>query len=106
VVQGERKVNEELIPDGLRDVMLLDNIVDMLRHKCQGFSNGYIECGRNTYGHSRADKERKDKCDNVVMARPEVHVDSVEYPEKRETPRDTVNDDAFTGREELVNDCS
>jgi hypothetical protein len=40
------------------------------------------------------------------MARPEVNVDGVEYPEKRETPRDTVDNDTFAGREELVNDCS
>jgi hypothetical protein len=28
----------------------------------------YIECARNTYGYSRADKEREDECDDVVMA--------------------------------------
>ena len=99
-------MNQELIPDRLRGVMLLDNIVDMLRHKWLKVFELEIECARNTYGHTRADKERKYKCDNIVMTRPEVHVDGVEYPEKREAPRDTINNDNFTTREELVNDRS
>lgn len=34
---------------------------------------------------------------------PDVHIDGVEDSQKREAPRDAVNDDTLAGREELVN---
>ena len=56
------------------------------------------------YRHRRAHKQRKHKRDDVVPARPQVHVDRVEDGEEGEAPRDAVDDDALAGGEELVDD--
>jgi len=53
-------------------------------------------CGR--------DEERKDESGNVAVVGPQVDVDGIQDTEERETPRDTVNDDLLSTREELVDD--
>jgi len=66
VVKREGKVDEELVGIRLGCVVFLDNVVDV----------------RN----SRANKEGKDKGNNVVVRSPQVDVDGVEDTKKGEAP--------------------
>lgn len=40
---------------------------------------------------------------NIVMGSPNIHIDRVEDTKKGKAPRDAVDNDFFTAREELVN---
>lgn len=84
MVQGERKMDEELISQRFRDMVLLNDVVDV------------SYCG--------ADKEGKDKCDDIVLGGPQIHVYSVENSEERKSPGNSVNDNTFAMGEELIDD--
>jgi len=84
MVEGEGEVDEEFIGERLSRMMLLDNVVDV--------SDG----GTN--------EEGKNERPNVVMGSPQVDVDGIQDCEKREAPRNAIDDDRFSAREELVND--
>jgi len=84
VVEREREVDEELIISTLRNVELLHDIVHMR--------------------DGRADEEGEDEGDDVVLAGPDADVDGVEEGEEGEAPGDAVDDGAFAGGEELVDD--
>ena len=73
-------------------------------------------------GHGGTDEERKDegcgesggrvkywrqwreRTDNVVVASPKVDVDGIEHSEQGKAPGNSVDDDAFSVGEELVDD--
>jgi len=54
--------------------------------------------------HCGANEEGKDKCDDVVLSSPKVHVDGVKDNKERKPPRNAINDNPFAVREELVDD--
>lgn len=86
VVERERKVNEDFIQSALGKIVFLDDVVDV--------------------GDGGTDKEGKNEGNNVMVGCPQVDVNGVEDTEKRETPRNAVDDDLFTGGGELVDDRS
>jgi len=53
-----------------------------------------------------AHEESKDKGDNVVLSSPDVDINTGKDGQEREAPGDAIDDGAFTGREELVNNES
>lgn len=78
--------------------------------------------GEGAYGHGGADEESQDECwfkyvngwkgnvirmrtDDVMLMSPEIDVDGVENSQEREAPGDAIDDDLFSGGEELVDDC-
>jgi len=67
-------------------VVLLDDVIDV--------------------GHRGADEECEDERDDVVLAAPDVDIDSVDDSEEGEAPADAVDDDTVSSREELVDDES
>jgi len=54
--------------------------------------------------HCGADKEGKDKCDDVVLGGPQIHVYSVENGKEGKPPGNSVDDDTFALGEELIDD--
>lgn len=64
--------------------MLLDDVVDV------------------SYG--RTNEEGKNECPDVMVRSPQVDIDGIQDGEKREAPRNAIDDDRLSGREELVND--
>ena len=46
----------------------------------------------------------KIRTDDIILPRPNIHVNRIEDGKERETPRDSINDNTLSGREELVND--
>lgn len=70
--QRKGEMDEQLVCDGLGGVMFFDNVVDV----CDG----------------RADEEREDKGDDVVVGCPQVDVDGVEDGEEGKAPGDAVDD--------------
>jgi hypothetical protein len=45
------------------------------------------------------------RTDDVMLMSPEIYVDGVENSQEREAPGDAIDDDLFSGGEELVDDC-
>jgi len=78
-------MDEEFVGDVFGRVMLFDDVVDV--------------------GHGGADEESQDECDDVMLMSPEIDVDGVENSQEREAPGDAIDDDLFSGGEELVDDC-
>jgi len=85
VVEGEGEVDKELIIVVFGRVMFFDNVIDM--------------------GYSGADEKGEDESDDVMLTSPEIDVDGVEDSKEGEAPGDGIDDDMFSGREELVDDC-
>jgi hypothetical protein len=44
------------------------------------------------------------RTDHIVMRSPEIHINSIEDTQKRETPGDSIDDDLFPFRGKLVDD--
>ena len=84
MVEREGEVDEELVGNATRLVILLHDVVDV--------------------GDDGADEERENECNDVVAARPDVDVDGVEDGEEGETPADAVDDDVLAVGRELVDD--
>jgi hypothetical protein len=84
VVEREGKMNKEFVSEGFGRMMFLDNIVNV----------------SDSAGDEQGENERRD----VALMRPEVDVDGIQDSEQRESPRDTVDDDALAMGEELIDD--
>ena len=41
-----------------------------------------------------------------MTSRPNMHIDGVQNTQQRETPGNAINDDLFTGGEELIDDSA
>lgn len=86
MVEGERKVDEDLVCRAGRLVILFDNVVDV--------------------GNRRGHEQGEDKCDDVVVRSPQVDIHCVENGQQGEAPRDALNDGAVTVLRELVQDST
>lgn len=86
MIQREGEMNEEFIGVTLSGMILFDDIVDV------------CDCG--------ADEKSKNKGYDVMMGGPQVDVNRIEHPKKRESPRNAINNNSFAPREELVDDRS
>jgi len=82
VPEGEGEVDEDFIGRAGRDVVLLDEVVDV--------------------GDSRRNEEREDKGNCVVLAGPQVDIDGIKDDQQGETPGNGINDDGLSGIRELV----
>jgi len=80
----EWEVDPELIVHIAATVVLLDDVVDV--------------------ADARRYEQREDKGDNIVLATPDVDVDTVERGEEGETPANAVDDDLLAAIVELVDD--
>ena len=120
VIKRKGEMDKQLVSHVLWRVVLLDDVIDVLEA-----TEGYIYEVKTdkTYGHCGANKECHDECCNelrisisarrpavhtydVTVASPEIDVDSIKNSQKGETPRNTINDYRFSGREELVDNSS
>jgi len=82
VVEREGELDPELIIDVLSRVMFLDDIVNM--------------------AHAAAHEESEDEGDDIMLAAPDVDVNTSEDGEEWETPADAIDNSTFSGGEELV----
>jgi hypothetical protein len=86
VVQREWEMYKQLIGNSFGVMMLLHNIVNV------------SYCGR--------DEEGENEGGDIAVMSPQIDVNSIKDTEERETPRNTVNDDMLSSREELVDNCT
>lgn len=86
VIEGEGKVDEEFIAQGVGSVILLDDVIDVT--------------------DSRRDTEGENEGDDVVSTGPDAYVECVENREDWETPSNTIDDDSLSGIGELEDDVS
>jgi len=86
VIKRKGEMDKQLVSHVLWRVVLLDDVIDV--------------------GHCGANKECHDECYGVVVASPDIDVDSIENSQKGEAPRNTINNYRFSRREELVDNSS
>jgi len=86
VVEREGEMDPEDIVHGLGLVELFHDIVNV--------------------GHGRADKERKEEREDIVLVNPDVDVNAVEDGEEGEAPADAVDDDLFCRYRRTGRRCS
>jgi len=86
VVEGEGEVDPEFVVETLAGVMFLDDVVDVT--------------------DAATDEEGEDESDNVMLAGPDVHVDTGENGQEGEAPGDAIDDGTLAGGEELVDDVT
>lgn len=86
MVEREWEMYKQLISNSLGVMMLLHNIVNV------------SYCGR--------DEESENEGGDIAVMSPQIDVNSIEDTEEGEAPRNTVNDDMLSSREELVDNCT
>jgi len=79
-------MDPQFIVKALAGVMLLHDVVDVT--------------------DTATNEEGEDESHNIMLAGPDVDVDTGEDSQERETPGDAINDGTLASREELVDDIT